>query len=153
MFADADDDVEISATASTEPCVSFAGDANALTVAGSSLDANLKRVGTSDAAFTVADAAGGNILARSVTAWAGDVEFHPAAGLLDRSVAMALRALAGGLHETIAVTVAANIAPGDVQFNNGAATRRPEGYVDLILEVTAGLGTGVSRFSAATAGK
>ena len=63
------------------------------------------------------------------------VELHASAGLGDLAAASALRAFAGGLDVSLAVTVAAGVAARDVQAHDAAADRCPERYVDLILVI------------------
>ena len=78
----------------------------------------------------------------------GHIEFHAPAGLLDRALAFALRAHPGLLDDTVAVAVAANILPRDVQTHDAAANRRPEGNIDLVFEVAPGF-RAFLRYSAA----
>src|SRR5216684_4662216 len=137
MLIDADDHVEISDRPASQPGIAFARDPNALPVAGSGLDADLQRSGALDAAFAVADRAGRNIFTRSMAARAGDVEFHPAAGLFNRPLTVTLRTLSRSLDVSVAVAVPADIAPGDIQFHHPATDRRPERHVDLVLKIAA----------------
>src|SRR6266849_6771269 len=99
----------------------------------------------------MADRAGRNILARTMTARTGDVELHPATGLFDRSLAMALRTLSRSLDVSIAVAVPADIAPGDIQLHHPAADRGPERHVDLVLKITARFRALVDRLTASAA--
>ena len=139
MLADANNDVEIADSAAAQPGIAFACDANALPIARSRLDANFERIGALHAAFAMADRTRRNILARPMASRTGDVELHPPARLLDRSLAMTLRTHARSLDEAIAVAVPANIAPGNIQLHHSAADRRPERHVDLILKIAARL--------------
>src|ERR1019366_1297650 len=143
VLADADDDVEVADPASPQAGIAFARDANALPVAGSALNADLQRIGALDAAFAVARRAGRNVLARPMASGTGDVELHPAARLLDRPLAMTLKTLPRRLDEAIAAAVPADIAPGDIELHHAAANRRPEGHVDLVLQIAARLRAGL----------
>src|SRR6478672_7336213 len=64
-----------------DSCIAFAGDANALAVARARLHAHLQRLCALHCAFAVAYRARRLHLARAAAARAGNVEFHPAAGL------------------------------------------------------------------------
>src|SRR6202171_143423 len=139
MIAGADDDIEIARGASTHTRISFAGDANTLAVASSRLDAHFQRLGALDGALAVTDIAGGDVVARAITARTGDVELHASAGLLDRSFAFAFRTDAGRFDIALARTVGANIAPGDVEAHHTATDSSPKRYVNLIFKIVAGL--------------
>src|SRR6266851_8593469 len=130
MLADADDDIEIADPTPAQPGVALPRDPNALPIAGSGLDADLQWSGALDAAFAMADRAGGNVLTRPMASRAGDVELHPAARLFNRPLAMTLRTLPGSFDEAIAVAVPTDIVPGDIQLHHPATDRRPERHVD-----------------------
>ena len=99
------------------------------------LDANLKRFGLFEGAFAVAGGAGSYVLAGAVAARTGDVELHASAGLSDLTGTAALRASARQFGVSLAVAGCADVAPSNVQPHDAAANRRPEGNVDLILEI------------------
>src|ERR1044071_5804352 len=71
----------------------------------------------------------------------GHVELHASAGLLDGSLALALRADSRLFDHSVAVAIRANVLTRDAQAHHAAADRRPERDVDLIFEITARLGT------------
>ena len=81
------------------------------------------------------------ILARSVASRTLHVELHPSAGLRDLARPIALRTFARSFQETLPVTIRANVLAGNIQPHHAAADRGPEGNVDLIFEIAAGLGT------------
>ena len=135
MVSSADNHVEIPGWSSMRSGVAFAGNANALAVARARLYANLERFGLFDGAFAVAGGAGGNVLAGAMAARTGDVELHASAGLRDLAGAAALRASARQFDVSLAVASCADVAPSNVQPHDAAANRRPEGNVDLILEI------------------
>src|SRR5207245_8150134 len=88
----ANDDVKIPRLASVGPGISFAWNADALAVASSCLYAHFERLGTADHAFSMTDRASGNVFARSMATRTSHIELHAPAGLLDRPLALALRA-------------------------------------------------------------
>src|SRR6266852_2268010 len=139
MLADPNDDIEIAGPTPAQPGVALPRDPNALPIAGSGLDADLQWSGTLDAAFAMADRAGGNILARRMASRAGNVELHPAARLFDCPLAMTLRAFPRSFDKSIPVAVSADIAPRDIQLHHPATDRRPERHVDLVLKIAARL--------------
>src|SRR5438552_14724505 len=135
MVTGTDNDVEVSGWAPVQPGIAFAGDANALSIAGACLDSHFKGLGALDCPFAMADRAGGNVLSGPVTARASHVELHPSTRLLDRPLAFALRTYARRLDVAIPVTIAADIAAGEVQAHDASADRRPERYVHLVFEI------------------
>src|SRR5947208_13434404 len=124
MVTGTDNDVEVSGWAPVQPGIAFAGDANALSIAGACLDSHFKGLGALDCPFAMADRAGGNVLSGPVTARASHVELHPSTRLLDRPLAFALRTYARRLDVAIPVTIAADTAAGDVQAHDASAARR-----------------------------
>src|SRR6266550_2797445 len=70
-----------------------------------------------------------------LTAQASHVELHASTGLLDCPLAFALRTYARRLDVAIPVTIAADIAAGEVQAHDASADRRPERYVHLVFEI------------------
>src|SRR5450755_4027931 len=149
MVAGADNRVKISRGSAVRAGVAFAGQANALAVARAGLDADFERFGALDRALAVATRAGGNVFPRPMAAGAGHVALHPPAGLVDLALAAALRTSSGGLDESLAMAIRACIAPSDVQAHDPTANRRPEGHVDLILQILARLRTSLLRTTAA----
>ena len=133
------DDVEIAGRAAVGTGVAFAGETDALTVAGSGLDANFERLGLRHRAFAVAGGAGRQILAGTMAAGTLDVELHPSAGLRDLSGAVAFGTLSGSLEKALTVAIRADIVARDVQAHHAAADRRPERNVDLIFQIGSGL--------------
>ena len=71
----------------------------------------------------------------------GNIELHPPAGLRDLAFAAALRAGSSRFDKALAVALQAGITASNIQPHHAAANRRPEGHVDLVFEVGAGLGT------------
>src|SRR5882724_420035 len=76
------------------------------------------------------------------------VELHASAGLRHLPFAAALRAGACGFDKTVAVTLQAGIPPGNIQAHHAAPDGGPEGYVDLVLKIGAGLGPFLRRTAA-----
>src|SRR5207253_11359088 len=139
MVTGADNDVEVSWWAAAQPGVALPGDANALSIAQAGLDSHFKRLGALDCPFAMADRAGGNVFSGAVAARASHVELHASTGLLDCPLAFALRTYARRLDVAIPVTIAADIAAGEVQAHDASADRRPERYVHLVFEICARL--------------
>src|SRR5947208_8805902 len=128
-------DVQIARRPSMRPRITLARDTNTLPIACPRLYANFERLSARDHALSVAHRARRNILTRAMAPWAGHVELHPSAGLLDRAFAFALRTHTRLLNNTVAVAVRAYILARDVKPHDAAANRRPEWNVDLILEI------------------
>ena len=116
------------------------GNADALPIARSGLDADFERLGVRNRAFAVTGRTRRQILAGAVAARTLDVELHASAGLGDLPGAIALGTFAGSLERSLTVALRADILPRDVEAHDAAADRRPEGNVDLIFEIGAGLG-------------
>src|SRR3954451_471152 len=131
-------------------CVSLARYADALPVSRARLDANLQRFSAIDCAFSVTDRASGRILACPLTRWTWHVKLHAPAGLLDRTLALALRAHARSFNVAVPTTICTGIAPCNVQAHYSAPDCCPERYVYLILEIRSRLGP-LRRCSAASA--
>src|SRR6202453_2303795 len=91
MLFDANDEVENAGSAAAQSGIASARNANALPIPGPRLDADLEGIGALDGAFAVAHRAGRNILSCPMTARASYIELHPAARLLNRSLAVTLR--------------------------------------------------------------
>src|SRR5207247_6643311 len=92
-------------------------------------------LGALDGPFAMADRAGGNVFSGAVAARASHVALHASTGLLDCPLAFALRTYARRLDVAIPVTIAADIAAGEVQAHDASADRRPERYVHLVFEI------------------
>src|SRR5437016_10083208 len=135
MVTGADNDVEVSGWAAVQPGIAFTRNSNALSIAGAGLDSHFKRLGALDCPFAMADRAGGNVFSGAVAARASHVELHASTGLLDCPLAFALRTYALRLDVAIPVTIAADIAAGEVQAHDASADRRPERYVHLVFEI------------------
>src|SRR5437879_9790745 len=151
MVIGTDNDVEVSGWAPVQPGIAFTRNSNALSIAGAGLDSHFKRLGALDCPFAMADRAGGNVLSGPVTARASHVELHASTGLLDCPLAFALRTYARRLDVAIPVTIAADIAAGEVQAHDASADRRPERYVHLVFEICPRLMAFLSDGAAASA--
>src|SRR5712692_3617308 len=123
-----------------QPGVALARNTDTLAIAGARLDAHLQRLRPLDCAFAVAGGAGRDVLARAVAAGTGHIELHPTPGLGDLTFPAALWASASALDKPVSVAMGACFVPGDVQPHHPAANSGPEGNIDLIFEVGAGLG-------------
>jgi hypothetical protein len=148
MLANPDNHVKVSCAAAPQSGVALAGDANALPIACSRLDPDLQRIGALDAAFAMANRASRNILPRPMASRTGHIKLHPPASLFDRPLAMTLRTHPWSLNKAIAMTISADIAPGNIQLHHAAADRRPERHIDLILKIAARLRTFAGRLTA-----
>src|SRR5260370_28227168 len=131
----ADDHKKLACRPAVPAGISFDGDTNPLAVERACFKPRCQRLGAANHAFSVSHRAGRNVLSGSVAARTGHVELHASSGLLDRTLALALRTHARRLNVAVAVAIATNILPRDVQFHHAAANRRPEGNVDLIFEI------------------
>src|SRR5581483_8193346 len=145
VITGANDHVQISGSAATVAGITFAWNADALSIARPCLDANFERLSAFDCAFAVTCRAGGDVLARTVTARAGHVEFHAAAGLLNGALSFALRADPWLFQIALSGAMGAGVATGDVEAHNAAAHGSPERYIDLVFEIGARFGTVLRR--------
>src|SRR5579863_4889183 len=141
VVAGADDDVQIAAWTAAKSRVTFPAQPDALAIASPGLDPHFERFGALYRTFAMADRAGGNVLAGSVAAGAGNVELHTPALLRDLSGAVALGALPRRFNVAFSVTVSAYIAASYVQAHHAAPNRRPEGNVDLVFKIRTRFGT------------
>ena len=130
-----DDHVKIASRTAVRAGIAFAGHADTLAIAGPSLDPDFERLGAFNRSFSMTIGAGGDVFPRPVASRTGNIEFHSPAGLRDLAFAAAFRAGAAGLDKALAVAVGTGIPPGNIQAHHAAANGRPEGHVDLILEV------------------
>src|SRR5262249_13702615 len=140
MVFRSDDDVQITRRATVRAGVALASDANALAIPRTGLDADFERLSAADHAFSVANRAGRDVLARASAARTGHVELHAIGALLDGAFALALRADAWLLDHAVAVAIGAGVLARNVEPHHTAPNRCPEGHVDLIFEIAAGLG-------------
>src|ERR1041384_2894778 len=81
VLTHANNNVEITCRSAARACVTFAGNADALSIARACLDPDFKRFRALHHAFPVADWAGGLDFACAAATRAGDVELHAAGGL------------------------------------------------------------------------
>ena len=153
MLARAHDNVKIAGRAAMAAGIAFAGQAYALAIARSGLDAHGERLGATDHAFAVTDVADSSRMSGAAAARAGDVEFHAPGSLRHLSGAFAFRADAGGLEISRAAAVRANILAHNVQPQLGAANRLPESRIDLIFEIGALFRAGFGDARAAASAK
>src|SRR5947199_785478 len=151
MVTGTDNDVEVSGWTAVQPGIAFTRNSNALSVAGAGLDSHFKGLGALDCPFAMADRAGGNVLSGAVAARASHVELHASTGLFDRPLALTLRTYARGFDIAISVTIAADIAAGEIQPHDASADRRPERHVYLVFEVGTRLRTFLRGGAAASA--
>src|SRR5207244_6034568 len=135
MVTGADNDIEVSGWAAVQPGIALTRNSNALSIAGACLDSHFKGLGALDCPFAMADRAGGNVLSGAVAARASHVELHASTGLFDRPLALTLRTYARGFDIAISVTIAADIAAGEIQPHDASADRRPERHGYLVFEV------------------
>src|SRR2546427_1284883 len=135
MVTGADNDIEVSGWAAVQPGIALTRNSNALSIAGACLDSHFKGLGALDCPFAMADRAGGNVFSGAVAARASHVELHASTGLFDRPLALTLRTYARGFDIAISVTIAADIAAGEIQPHDASADRRPERHVHLVFEV------------------
>src|SRR5579872_3394761 len=98
-----DDGVKIAGRAAVSSGVAFAGNADALAVAGAGLDADFEGLGMCDCTFPVACRARRQILPGAVTARTLNVELHAPAGLCDLSGAVAFGTFAGRFERALAM--------------------------------------------------
>src|SRR5690349_3421524 len=124
MVGGPDNDVQVAGRAAMRARVPLAGQAYALSVAGSGLDANFHGLRPAHDAISAAGGAGGDVFTRTVTARARHVEFHTAASLGDLSAAVTLRAHPGRLVVALAVAIGAGVLACDVQPHDASADRR-----------------------------
>src|SRR5205807_10228180 len=153
MVTGTDNDVEVSGWAPVQPGIAFTRNSNALSIAGAGLDSHFKGLGALDCPFAMADRAGGNVLSGAVAARASHVELHASTGLFDRPLALTLRTYARRLDVAIPVTIAADIAAGEVQAHVASADRRPERYVHLVFVICPSLRDFLHARAAESAGK
>ena len=112
MVSGADDHVEVAGRSSMGAGIAFAGNANALAIARTSLDTDFQRFGLLHGSFAMAGAAGCYVLASAVAARAGRIELHASAGLRDLAGAAAFRAGARRFDIALAVAVRADDRAG-----------------------------------------
>src|ERR1700722_11756792 len=129
------DHVEIADRATMGAGIALPGNANALAVPSTRLDADLKRFGFFDGAFSVTGGARCYVFAGAMAARTSGVELHAPAGLRDLASTSAVGTSAGRFGVSLAMAGSAHVAPGNVQPHDAAANCRPEGNVDLVFEI------------------
>ena len=135
IIAGADDDIEIASGPTVYSGISFSRQSDALSVARASLDADFQRLSSVNYALSAAHSADRACFTGTTAPRAGDVELHSPAGLLNRTLATALRARSRRFQVSMSVAVRTRILPRDVQAHHGSANRLPESYVYLIFEI------------------
>src|SRR5579863_38229 len=135
MISGANDHIEVAGRSSMGSGVAFTGNANALPVARTRFDTYFERLGLLHGTFAVAGAADCYVFPGAVAARTRRIELHASTGLRDLAAAAAIRT--GARRFDVALTMAgfADNAPGDVQLHDAAPDGRPEGNVDLVLQV------------------
>src|SRR4029077_2951610 len=83
----------------------------------------------------MAGRAGRDVLPRAVATRTLDVELHPSAGLLNRPLALALRACSRRLDKPRTRARRACVPPSDIQAHHPAPDRRPTRHIDLVFEI------------------
>src|SRR5690348_16051787 len=102
-------------------------------------------------ARAAADSTRSLVFAGAAAARTRRVELHAPSGLRDCAFTAALGARARRFQMSTAVAVRANILARHIELQHAAANRRPEGDVDLVLDVGPRFGTRGRRARAAAA--
>src|SRR5712671_1051173 len=153
MLPGSDDHVKITGGPSLLPSIALTGDSDTLPISRSCLDAHLERFCPRHRTLTVARGADGHILPRSMAPRTLHVELHAATGLRDLAGPVALRTFTRRFQDPLPTAIGANILARDIEAHHPAPDRRPEGNVDLVLQVRARFRPGLRGSATAAATK